>query len=195
MFVKPKDKKFRWNNQYFQFTCLPQGLSSAPRSFTKLLKPVSSHLQKLGTAVFCYIDDCIFLVTVEKELIDNVRNTSRVFDDLGSTVQVRKFVLVPTQAVEFLGIILDSVLMTAAPPPRRKDRIKSQGALLLRGDPNIHNFASFISLGEASEPAATMALLRYKYLEIDRNENLDTHKGDYNVLTTLEAHAKELVAW
>ena len=31
---------FIWSNRSFQYTCLPIGLASAPRYFTKLLKPV-----------------------------------------------------------------------------------------------------------------------------------------------------------
>ena len=40
-----EDEKFRkylqfwWEGQLYQFICLPNGLSSAPRLFTKLLKP------------------------------------------------------------------------------------------------------------------------------------------------------------
>ena len=34
--------KFSWQGELFQFTCLPNGLASAPRLFTKLLKPVYS---------------------------------------------------------------------------------------------------------------------------------------------------------
>ena len=104
VFVRPEDRKwlqFMWKNQVFQFTCLPQGLSSAPRIFTKLLKPVFSHLRKLGIAVSCYIDDCIFLTTSEKELLENVRYALRLFDELGLTVSVRKSVQVSTQVVEF----------------------------------------------------------------------------------------------
>lgn len=198
VFVKPEDRKwlkFRWENQVFQFTCLPQGLSSAPRIFTKLLKPVFSHLRKLGIAVSCYIDDCIFLATSEKELIENVRYALQLFDELGLTVHERKSVLVPTQVVEFLGIVLDSVNMTASLPPRRKERIKSQGALLLRGDPSIQDLASFIGLAVASEPAVNLAPLRYKYLEYVKNENLVIHKGNYHAHFSLDAHAKSLVNW
>lgn len=196
--VKLEDRKwlrFRWDNQDFQFTCLPQGLSSAPRIFTKLLKPVFSHLRKLGIAVSCYIDDCIFLATSESELIDNVRYALQLFDELGLTVQVKKSVLVPTQVVEFLGIVLDSVSMSATLPPRRKERIKSQGAVLLQGDPSIHDLASFVGLAVASEPAVNLAPLRYKYLEIVKNENLVIHKGDYSALITLDGHAKDMVSW
>ena len=32
--------KFVWRNQLYAFTCLPMGLTSSPRIFTKVLKPV-----------------------------------------------------------------------------------------------------------------------------------------------------------
>jgi hypothetical protein len=34
--------KFEFNGVLYQYTCLPNGLASAPRTFTKLLKPVYS---------------------------------------------------------------------------------------------------------------------------------------------------------
>lgn len=53
--------KFRWQGTLYQFTCLPQGLSPAPRLFTKLTKPVYSHLRKKGHLNTAFIDDS-FLV-------------------------------------------------------------------------------------------------------------------------------------
>lgn len=35
--------KFKFNGRLYQYTCLPNGLSCAPRVFTKLLKPVMPH--------------------------------------------------------------------------------------------------------------------------------------------------------
>lgn len=60
VYVKPEDRKwlqFMWKNQVFRFTCLPQGLTLAPRIFTKLMKPALSHLRKLNISVTCYLDD------------------------------------------------------------------------------------------------------------------------------------------
>ena len=37
--------KFIWRDQLYQFTCLPMGLSSSPRIFTKIMKPVFAHLR------------------------------------------------------------------------------------------------------------------------------------------------------
>lgn len=65
VYVTPEHRKwlrFLWKNNHFQFTSLPQGLSSAPRLFTKLLKPALTYLRKLGMLVSCYIDDCIFCI-------------------------------------------------------------------------------------------------------------------------------------
>ncbi|KAK3881370.1 hypothetical protein Pcinc_014187 [Petrolisthes cinctipes] len=196
--VKPKDRKwlrFSWHNETFQFTCLPQGLSSAPRIFTKLLKPVLSHLRKLGITVCCNIDDCIFIADSDKELIDNVRYAVQLFDLVGLTVNLNKSVLVPTQEIEFLGITLNSLNMTATLPSRRRNNIKEQGSLLLKGGTSLHALAVFTGLTVASEPAVTLAPLRYKYLEIVRNKELVKNKGNYSAIINLDDHAKDLISW
>lgn len=114
--IQPEDRKwlrFVWKNQPFQFTCLPQRLTSAPRIFTKLLKPFSHH-RKHGILIVCYIDYCILMAPSAALLEENVKYTLQMFDYVGLTVNVKKSVLFPTQEVEFLGIILKSVSMTAS---------------------------------------------------------------------------------
>ena len=46
-----------WQGSLYQNTCMPNGLSSAPRYFTKLLKPVYSTLRQHGHLNVGYIDD------------------------------------------------------------------------------------------------------------------------------------------
>ena len=48
---------FTWKGKNFCFTCLPNGLSSAPRIFTKLTKPVFAALRRDGYMNVPYIDD------------------------------------------------------------------------------------------------------------------------------------------
>ena len=50
--------KFRWRDRLYQYTCLPNGLASAPRIFTKLLKPVFNIMRQKGYLSSSYIDDC-----------------------------------------------------------------------------------------------------------------------------------------
>ena len=51
--------KFKWQGKLYQFTALPNGLSSGPRDFTKLMKPPFAHLRNLGHTIIGYIDDTI----------------------------------------------------------------------------------------------------------------------------------------
>ena len=37
---------FQWEQKWYKFTCLPFGLSSAPRVFTELIKPVVGFLRQ-----------------------------------------------------------------------------------------------------------------------------------------------------
>ena len=49
--------RFVWRSKLYQYTCFPNGLSSAPRLFTKLMKPCYAHLRCRGHIVSGYIDD------------------------------------------------------------------------------------------------------------------------------------------
>ena len=40
--------KFEWFGQLYRFTAFPNGLTSAPRLFTKLLRPVMAHIHRQG---------------------------------------------------------------------------------------------------------------------------------------------------
>ena len=63
--VAPEHQKylcFPWlddkgDRQIYAYTYFPNGLTSAPRDFTKLMKPPLSHLCLLGMTIAIYIDD------------------------------------------------------------------------------------------------------------------------------------------
>ena len=42
---------------YYQFTCLPQGLTSAPRIFTKVMKVVLSYFRSFSIKIAAWLDD------------------------------------------------------------------------------------------------------------------------------------------
>ena len=198
VYVKPDDRKwlrFMWKGESFHFTFILQGLTSAPRIFTKLLKPVLSHLWKLGIAILYYIDDCISVASSVAELCNNVTYALQLFDALGLTINVQKPVLTPTQEIEFLGIVLNSVSMTATLPSRRREHIKQQGQFLLCDNITLWDLASFVGLSVASAPAVPLASIRYKYLEIIRNKELGYNHGNYDVPVSLDDHAKDLIRW
>ncbi|KAG6936528.1 ORF V, partial [Chelydra serpentina] len=52
--------RFVVNQQHFQFTVLPFGLSTAPRVFTKCMAVVAASLCQRRNQVFPYLDDWLF---------------------------------------------------------------------------------------------------------------------------------------
>ena len=57
LYKHQKYLKFYFKGQLYQFMCLPNGLSSGPRKFTKLLKPPLATLMHDKAVVSAYIDN------------------------------------------------------------------------------------------------------------------------------------------
>ena len=61
--------RFLYKDCLFQYTYLPNGLASAPRIFTKILKPVLSELRKKGISCLIYIDDFLIQASTKEECL------------------------------------------------------------------------------------------------------------------------------
>jgi len=59
---------FKANVESFQFLCLPFGLCSAPRVFTKVLKPAVELLRSIGIRLVIYMNDMLLMAN-SKQLI------------------------------------------------------------------------------------------------------------------------------
>ena len=104
--------KFEFNTKLYQFTCMPNGLSSAPRIFTKLLKPVYETLHNMGYLNLGYIDNSYLQGDTHSECCENVENTASLLRKLQFYLHPKKSVTNPTQKLTFLAFILDSINMT-----------------------------------------------------------------------------------
>ena len=116
--------KFEWQGNYFRFTCLPNGLASAPRLFTKVLKPIYAHLRSLGHFCMGHIDDSFLMGHTYTSCGENIWETTNTFLKLGFVIHPTKSVLIPTQELEFLGFLLNSNSMTIRLPPRKAIIVK-----------------------------------------------------------------------
>lgn len=83
--VAKEDRKFlmfQRKETLYQFTCLPNGLSSAPRIFTKILKPVFAHLLSLGHICMSHIDDSLLIGYDYKSCENNIVDSVSLFSQL-----------------------------------------------------------------------------------------------------------------
>ena len=188
--------KFIWNDQLYQFTCLPNGLSSAPRWFTKLLKPVFSNLRSQGYVSIYYLDDTWLMGKTENECYSNVVSTLKILTDAGFLINVKKSVVTPSQTITFLGFILDSVAMTISLPLDKRERIISMCTSLNEGDTtSIRYLAKVIGVLVSSLPAVPYGALHYRYLEHDKIMALRISHGKFDEFTSLSYNARTELQW
>ena len=77
---------FIFEGKLYRFKALPNGLSSAPRIFTKVLKAVSYHLASdYGLQVYFYIDDSAIVCGSYKDSIRATNLTVSLLQSLGFT--------------------------------------------------------------------------------------------------------------
>ena len=89
--------RFIWKEFYFQYSCLPNGLTSAPRLFTKLMKPVFATLRQYGYKNAGYIDNSLLIGDTEEECESNIKDTDTLLKWLGFVVHEKKSVFKPTK--------------------------------------------------------------------------------------------------
>ena len=75
--------KFYWDSQIWQFKTLPFGLSSAPYTFTKLMKPVVATMRRLGIRVVLYLDDMLVMAGSMMEARTHLATALELLTSLG----------------------------------------------------------------------------------------------------------------
>ena len=72
-----------------------------------------------------HIDDSFLVGYTRSACEQNIQNTVKCFDSLGFVIHPEKSVLIPTQELEFLGFLLNSISMTIRLPPLKASHVKS----------------------------------------------------------------------
>ena len=188
--------RFQFGDKLYEFNCLPNGLSSGPRIFTKLTKPLFASLREKGHLNTIYIDDSIVFGDTFFECLINVLDTCEVAIKAGFIVHPIKSVFLPTQTLEFLGFIIDSVQMRVF--------ITTSKAIALRilceqlvsyKKPKILTVAKVIGKMVASFPGVQHGPLFYRKLDNEKTAALREHRGDYQAKMKISDEAKNDLHW
>lgn len=123
--------RFTLGEQHFQFVCLPFGLTTSPRIFSKLLLAVVAVLRTRGLRVYHYLDDILILADSRALLLQHRELALAVLEDFGWLVNREKSQLEPTQRIIYLGASIDSVQATVALPHAKVEKITRLFASLL----------------------------------------------------------------
>ncbi|KAM4697809.1 uncharacterized protein WCC33_013413 [Rhinophrynus dorsalis] len=187
--------QFRWHDQTWQFTCLPFGLSSAPWCFTKLLKPVVASLRSHGVRLIIYLNYILIMSQYRSLLYTHTEWTIRLLTDLGFLINWEKSELIPSQRIQFLGFIIDSLQASLSLPGSKIRAIRKEIRSILRLEQfSLRKLAQVVGLLSASIQAIFPGPLHYRALQRLKTLHLRTCLG-YTDIITLSSDAREELIW
>ena len=117
--------RFVFRGQVYQFKALCFGLSTAPQVFTRVMAPVSAILHSLGIRMRRYLDDWLVQSSSRESLQRDLQTVLSLCHELGIVINPLKSNLVPSQVVQYLGVVIDSTSFRASPSVERVTRLQS----------------------------------------------------------------------
>ena len=187
--------RFMWKERLFEFRCLPFGLSSAPRTFSKILKPVMALFRRSGIRCLIFIDDLLMIASSPQELRQILQEAVTVLTSLGFRVNREKLDLVPSQEIQYLGFIVNSKSMTLCLPKEKIKRIVQDSKhALARRTLSVRAIARLIGRMSAVTQAVLPAPLYYRALQRVKNTAFKASQS-FDVQVELSAEAQEELKW
>ena len=194
--------QFQWMEKTYQFLCLPFGLTSAPRVFTKVLKPLIGTLWQIGIRLVVYLDDILILHQGREELESLAPLICNLFEALGLVINTKKSLLIPQQSTEFLGFLIKSMTLQIQMPQEKLRKIQQDArGLLLHQSVTVRDLARFVGKTTASCKAIWQAPLHYRGIQALMNsvsseaEDNSAPIGWFNIRLPLSEEARQDLLW
>ena len=188
--------RFSWEQEVFQFRSLPFGLASAPRTFTKLLRPLLALLRSQGLRMVVFLDD-ILLMASSKELIgQHLTLLVSWLEELGFIINKDKSVMEPGHQIEFLGLTVNSNTMSLSVPQDKIAKVQKECRHMLdRGAASARELSHLIGLLSSLIRAVLPAPLHYRALQRLKHQAL-TSLGSWDLQVSLNSSSqRDLVFW
>ena len=188
--------RFSWKGKCYEFTSLPFGLAPAPLIFTKLLKPIVAFLRSQGVRLLVYLDDILLMALSKARLKEHFAIAINLLNNLGFLLNLKKCITEPSQVMEFLGFVINSVEMTLSLPESKVSKIKKER----RHAQNQHSMtgrqlAHLIGLLSACIPAVLEAPLHYRALQRLRHQAVGPTRNSFDRSIAISQEARQDLSW
>lgn len=188
--------RFMCRGKAYQFCSLPFGLATAPRVFTKVMKPALSALRAQGIRLISYLDDILIMSSTQSEARIHLEKSITLLERLGFLINWKKSITDPVQSIEFLGLVVDSKSLSLRVPEAKVQKIQKEcQALLNKGTVSERSLAHIIGLLTSVNPSVLPGPLHYRALQRLKNR-VFRQSGSLDTLITLDKESrKDLSFW
>lgn len=188
--------RFRFKNKWYEYVCLPFGISTAPYVFTKLLKPLIKYLRQQGIIIVIYLDDILVIGKSYEGCLKDVELTQKWLIKLGFILNVKKSNLIPSKQCQFLGLIYDSENLCIRLPDGKQLKIKESVRKFKLGQSyKIREFAQTLGFLISCCPAVKYGFVYTKACERIKFLALDSNGGNYDSKLVISESAMEELRW
>ena len=196
---KPHRKylRFLFDGQLYEFCVLPQGMSDAPRFYTKIMKVPLSKLREMGLTLSGYLDDQLHLNYISRETaIAEGVIAADMFQDTGNTINWDKSVIDGPQEIEHLGFVINSITMVVTMTKEKIEKILSLVHMIFeKRTIVIRVLAKLIGKIIATLPGNKFAKLMAANMEIMKNEALFRSSFDYDASVEINVFVRKDLLW
>lgn len=170
-------------------------MASAPRIFTKLVKPILSELRKMGVTCLSYIDDIYIQANSKEECTRGVILASTLFQKLGFLIHPEKSVQEPKNILVFLGFELNSQTMTIKPKLERiTNTLNEIKTFKRKHKKTIRDLAHIIGILVSLMPGVQYGPLHYREMETMKTALLQKYNGNFDAQINMSNY-EELDWW
>ena len=188
--------RFEFLGKLYQFTCLPNGLSTCPYLFTKILKPVINYLRSRGFMSVIYLDDILCIGNSPESCKKNVNATIELLTCLGFLINTQKSCLIPSTRCKYLGFIIDSNHYTLELTQEKKKKLKELVNRFLHVKScSVKEFAQLIGSLVSACPAVEYGFVYTKMLEKQKLKALKFNKYNYISNMIVPANVIDDLKW
>ena len=189
--------RFIWRSVLYQSACLPFGLSSSGRIFTKAMKPVIAILRAMGIRLLIFLDDMLNMASSHELAMQHTDLVIQVLTSLGFVINFPKSILIPSNVLPYLGFEVNSDLMKLFLPREKLLNLKRFATQIMFQVPNASHVASFLGLCQLTMSAILETPLHIRAIQRDLIEAiapLGPH-ASYKIKVTLSQEAINDLQW
>ena len=96
-----------YDGKFYKWLAMPFGLSTAPREWQRLMRPVVVAMRDKGFLCWVYLDDFLVLAPTKELAAAGAAQLVDLLQDLGLTVNFCKSQLTPVQQIVYLGFLIN----------------------------------------------------------------------------------------
>ena len=185
---------FDFNGKRYCFNVLAFGLTSSPRIFTRVLKPVISYLRLSGLRITAYLDDILICSYSYSKCLEDLNKAKSLLVSLGFNINLMKSKLIPSNSISHLGYIWNSIDMTISLPEDKLEKIKKLSDNCLKYNCSLRSLAALLGLYVSAGQGYLYAPLRYRSFQIFLISKLKCY-DNWDSIVKLSNEARHDILW